>query len=29
MGSLLRRLAMLAAPILWRKIRERRRKGGR
>jgi len=26
MGSLLRRLLILAAPILWRKNRERRRR---
>ena len=29
MGKLLRRLAIMAAPIVWRKIQERRRRGGR
>ncbi len=29
MGSLLRRLAIMAAPIVWRKIQERRRRGRR
>ncbi len=27
MGKLLRRLAIMAAPIVWRKIQERRRRG--
>ena len=29
MGTLLRRLAIMAAPLVWRKIQERRRKGRR
>lgn len=29
MGTLLRRLAIMAAPIVWRKIKERRRRGRR
>lgn len=29
MKRLLKRLAIMAAPIVWRKIKERRRRGGR
>jgi hypothetical protein len=29
MSWLLRRLALIAAPIIWRKIQERRRRSGR